>query len=147
MRAFALLVLVMAMPGWAQARPTLATSPAPGRSWLTGLSVGLLGGGLAALVVGGTSAATAGELDHLISGYLLPGSDSPTKEAASTVKRLADRRDAATSVAVPMLISGAMLFAGGVISLIIETMWSNAAPQVGWASAPAGGVLTFSGHF
>ena len=120
MKALVLLMgLAVANPAWAQERPPLVTASGE-RGWLTGVSIGLIGLGVAGLVLGGASAVTAGEIDRLIVGY-----GTLSQAEAATAKVLLDRRDAASAIAVPLLISGGVLLAGGVLGVLLDSMWSK----------------------
>ncbi len=140
MRALAVMVaVVVAMPSWAE--PVEVAAPERGRGWLTGLAIGLVGVGIGALAVGSASAANAAQLDALIAAY-----GTPSKAEAPTVKSLLDSRESANAVATPLLVTGGVLIAGALVSLIIDTVFSHA-PAVAFVGVRSGGVLTLSATF
>ena len=138
------LSVVLGSNAFAQSDVSVSTSPR-GRGWLTGLGVGLVGGGLAAIAVGAAFAANASQADSMISGLLDANGDLP-KNQAPAAGQLSERRASAQMAAIGLLVTGGALVVGGVISVIVDSMFAHA-PRVAFALVREGGVLVVGGEF
>lgn len=113
-------------------------APATSRSWLSGLGVGLVGAGLGLATFGLGQQFIASDARGLVKAY-----DVPTAAEAASVGLLDTRAKNASSLALLGFVGGAVLLAGGIVALILDTP----APAVAIVPLPGGAALSASLRF
>ncbi|MBI5478853.1 MAG: hypothetical protein HY906_08360 [Deltaproteobacteria bacterium] len=139
-------VLLVAPVAYADEATPSVTSASRGRSWLTGLGLGLSGAGVMGLMLGVASLLSAGEANALLKAYYPDPTSAPTTAEAPAVKRIEDRRDAAMGLAVPSLVLGGAALVGGIVCVALDGVLGGG-PQVALVPTPGGGAVVVSGEF
>lgn len=123
--------------------PVAVATESRGRGWLTGLGVGLLGVGLAGVMLGISGAITTSDANALLAAYYPDSTSAPKKEEAGAVKFIATRRDDALAMAVAGFVAGGVALAGGLLALLLD----GRAPAVAVAPIPGGAAVAVSGRW
>lgn len=113
-------------------------APPTSRSWLSGLGVGLVGAGLGLATFGLGQQLIAGDALGLVKVY-----DVPTAAEAASVGLLDTRAKSASSLALLGFVGGAVLLAGGIVALILDTP----GPAVAIVPLPGGAAISASLRF
>ncbi len=113
-------------------------APSTSRSWLSGLGVGLIGAGIGLATFGLGQQLIASDARTLANAYGVPAA----AEAAS-LALLDNRVKTASNLSLVGFIGGAVLLAGGVVALILDTP----APAVAIVPLPGGAAISASLRF
>ncbi|MDP3236234.1 MAG: hypothetical protein Q8N26_25820 [Myxococcales bacterium] len=113
-------------------------APPTSRSWLSGLGVGLIGAGLGFATFGLGQQLIAADTGTLVKAYGVP-----TAQEAASVALLDTRVKNASNLALVGFIGGAVLLAGGIVSLLLDTP----GPAVAIVPLPGGAAISASLRF
>jgi len=113
-------------------------APTSSRTWLSGLGVGLIGAGLGLATFGLGQQLIAADARALVRAYAVP-----SMAEAPALSLLDTRAKNASSAAQLGFIGGAVLFAGGIVALLLDTP----APAVVIVPLPGGAAVSASLRF
>jgi len=125
------------------AAPVTTATETRGRGWLTGFGVGLLGLGLAGVMLGIGGVITMSEANTLLAAYYPTPGSAPTAAEAPAVKLIEARRDGASAMGVAAFITGGVALATGILFLALD----GRAPAVAVAPIPGGAAVAVAGRW
>lgn len=139
MKAWALIgLLILSGSAGAQQQQTR------GRGWLTGVGLGIAGGGAVTLAMAAYQAAQAEAASFGVAAYYRAGA-APTASEASSVRWLQRRSEDASQQSLLLLISGAAALGVGAALVVLDGLWGTASMTV--AIQPTGASVVLTGRF